>query len=225
MTNHCEHGRQTGKCCDCDMLKLEAEIAELHTTMMAAAVEIQEQWEHHCDAEGYGPANLMHRLERGIAAKYGYDAKTMVRMDKRIEELEAELLNQARVNGMGSEREAKLLTENTALRNENAKLYGWVNDLSQKSIRERNLEAEVARLNAALKSEQDRTTHIGTHAPGCETWGPRHYDCLLVKYAALEAENAKLRSFAQEYIEAWNDGMAGDSYLLRIARAALGEMK
>ena len=55
-----------------------------------AHLEIQEQWEHHCDAEGYGPANLMHRLERGIASKYGYDAKTMVRQDKRIEDLEAE---------------------------------------------------------------------------------------------------------------------------------------
>lgn len=41
--------------------------------------------------------------------------------------------------------------------------------------------------------------------------------------ADLEAENAKLRSFAQEYLEAWDEGMAGDSYLLRIARAALGE--
>lgn len=69
---------------------LEAEIAGLHTTMMAAAVEIQEQWEHHCDEEGFGPANLMHRLERGINGQYGYDAKTIVRMDKRIEDLEAE---------------------------------------------------------------------------------------------------------------------------------------
>ena len=74
---------------------LRGEVADLHTTMMAAAVEIQEHWAAHCDEEGYGPANLMHRLERGIASQYGYSAETLVRLEsqrdqhaKRIGELE-----------------------------------------------------------------------------------------------------------------------------------------
>lgn len=71
------------------------EIEKLKTVMMAAAVEIQSHWDCHCDEDGYGPVNLMHRLEDGIASQYGYDAKTVVDMqvalDKalaRIAELE-----------------------------------------------------------------------------------------------------------------------------------------
>lgn len=60
---------------------LRAEISDLHTTMMAAAVEIQEHWAAHCDEDGYGPANLMHRLERGIASQYGYTAQALVRLE------------------------------------------------------------------------------------------------------------------------------------------------
>ena len=47
------------------------------------------------------------------------------------------------------------------------------------------LHAEVERLNAALRWEQDRSTHIGTHGPGCHMWGHRHYECLLREYRAL----------------------------------------
>ena len=78
---------------------LRGEVTDLHTTMMAAAVEIQEHWAAHCDEEGYGPANLMHRLERGIASQYGYSAETLVRLEsqrdqqaQRIGELEGLLL-------------------------------------------------------------------------------------------------------------------------------------
>jgi len=35
--------------------ELREEISDLHTTMMAAAVEIQEHWQAHCDEEGCGP--------------------------------------------------------------------------------------------------------------------------------------------------------------------------
>lgn len=71
--------------------ELEAERDNLHTTMLAAAVEIQAHWEAHCDAEGYGPANLMHRLERGIASLYGYDAKTLQRVETERDQLRAEV--------------------------------------------------------------------------------------------------------------------------------------
>jgi DNA repair exonuclease SbcCD ATPase subunit len=52
---------------------LHEEIENLQSVMVAAAEEIKEHWPAHCDEEGYGPANLMHRLEKGIAANYpGY---------------------------------------------------------------------------------------------------------------------------------------------------------
>lgn len=31
-----------------------------------------------------------------------------------------------------------------------------------------------------------RSDRIGTHGPGCEHWGPRHYECLLEKYTELK---------------------------------------
>lgn len=76
---------------EADVLRLKSENETLYTTMMAAAVEIQEHWDAHCDSEGYGPSNLMHRLERGIVSRYGYDAKTVLDMQAKIAELEAKL--------------------------------------------------------------------------------------------------------------------------------------
>lgn len=67
--------------------ELREEISDLHTTMMAAAVEIQEHWQAHCDEEGYGPVNLMHRLERGIASLYGYTARTLVQAEAERDKL------------------------------------------------------------------------------------------------------------------------------------------
>ena len=70
---------------------LESKSKNLRTTMMAAAVEIAEHWDDHCDAEGYGPINLLRRLEGGYPAEYGYDAQTVVRLESRIDALEAEV--------------------------------------------------------------------------------------------------------------------------------------
>ena len=60
--------------------RLTAENANLRTVMIAAAEEIQAHWAAHCDAEGYGPANLMRRLEDGIPAEYGYTAGAFARL-------------------------------------------------------------------------------------------------------------------------------------------------
>ena len=102
--------------------RLRGEISDLHTTMMAAAVEIQEHWAAHCDEEGYGPANLMHRLENGIAAQYGYTAQTIVRLEaeraalrQQLAERDAEIMEQCRLNGMGAERELKLIAQRDKL--------------------------------------------------------------------------------------------------------------
>ena len=102
--------------------RLRGEISDLHTTMMAAAVEIQEHWAAHCDEDGYGPSNLMRRLENGIAAQYGYTAQTLVQLQAEREQLrqqlaerDAEIMEQARCNGMGAERELKLMSQRDKL--------------------------------------------------------------------------------------------------------------
>jgi hypothetical protein len=48
--------------------------------------------------------------------------------------------------------------------------------------------AEITRLNAAVKWEQNRFGRIGTHGPGCETWGPAHYECLLREIHRIRGE-------------------------------------
>lgn len=50
------------------------QIEALKTVMVAAAEEIARHWAAHCDAEGYGPQNLLRRLEEGIPSEYGYTA-------------------------------------------------------------------------------------------------------------------------------------------------------
>jgi hypothetical protein len=69
--------------------KAEAEIINLKTVMIAAAEEIAAHWKAHCDAEGYGPTNLMHRLEKGIPAQYGYTAGAFERLRAENESLRA----------------------------------------------------------------------------------------------------------------------------------------
>lgn len=90
------------RACPCDRSKeaadeierLTKENADLKTVMVAAAEEIQAHWSAHCDAEGYGPANLMRRLEEGIPSEYGYTAGTFERLTKERDalRLDADLL-------------------------------------------------------------------------------------------------------------------------------------
>jgi hypothetical protein len=66
---------------------LAAENAKLKTVMIAAAEEIQDHWDAHCDADGYGPANLMRRLEEGIPSQYGYTAGRFAELQSENAEL------------------------------------------------------------------------------------------------------------------------------------------
>jgi peptidoglycan hydrolase CwlO-like protein len=50
------------------------------------------------------------------------------------------------------------------------------------------LEEENERLNKALRWEQHRAGRVGTHSPGCWTWGPQHYQCAIQHIAALDKE-------------------------------------
>lgn len=70
-----------------ELRRLHQENEKLRSVMVAAAEEIHEHWDAHCDEEGYGPANLMHRLERGIAAEYGYQAGDFARLASANQEL------------------------------------------------------------------------------------------------------------------------------------------
>lgn len=56
------------------MVAAAEEINELRSVMVAAAEEIAAHWDAHCNEEGYGPSNLMHRLEEGIPSQYSYTA-------------------------------------------------------------------------------------------------------------------------------------------------------
>lgn len=70
-----------------ELSRLRADNENLRSVMIAAAEEILEHWDAHCDADGYGPANLMHRLEAGIPSEYGYKAGDFARLRAEVEEL------------------------------------------------------------------------------------------------------------------------------------------
>ena len=72
-------------------MRLSIDNENLKTVMIAAAEEIQKYWPAHCDAEGYGPANLMRRLEMGIPSEYGYKAGDFERIRKENEQLKQQL--------------------------------------------------------------------------------------------------------------------------------------
>ena len=81
-TSHVAYARALEYYCD----QLEQHAEHLKTVMIAAAEEISKHWDAHCDDEGYGPVNLMRRLEEGIPAQYGYSAGDFRRLQERAME-------------------------------------------------------------------------------------------------------------------------------------------
>lgn len=71
--------------------QLKKENENLRSVMVAAAEEIKAHWQSHCDNEGYGPTNLVHRLENGIAANYpGYKFGAFTELQSKLSQLEKE---------------------------------------------------------------------------------------------------------------------------------------
>lgn len=71
-----------------ELRRLDEENRNLKTVMVAAAEEISAHWDAHCDSEGYGPVNLLRRLEEGIPSEYGYTAGAF----EKLERINAQLL-------------------------------------------------------------------------------------------------------------------------------------
>ena len=92
-----------------------------------------------------------------------------------------------------------------------------------------DLQAEVERLNKALTWEQNRSERIGTHGPGCHTWGPAHYECLLrVNAELLEALRGTIQDAGYMGSDGWMTGMMhSDEYKAAVAALAkaTGETK
>jgi hypothetical protein len=81
--------------------------------------------------------------------------------------------------------------------------------------------AENERLNKALHWEQNRAERIGTHGPGCHTWGPAHYECLLRVNAELVEALQMGYADTMDYIQRNHLTGSENNRWLVLARAAL----
>ena len=145
--------------------------ANPRTVMTAAAEEIQRCWSAHVDAEGYGPANLMRRLEQGVPAFYTYKAGDFAQMKTRIAELEAqlaearELLTEIRDNEVNAQDEA-----DKYLRNHDKSELSKVRVALEAAQKDAKELARIAELEAQLvKAEKDAARYHHLRCGAYET--------------------------------------------------------
>ena len=70
-----------------EITRLSQENLRLRTVMVAAHEEITEFWDAHCDADGYGPQNLVRHLKEGTGYYPGYvDRVTFSSLDKKTQQ-------------------------------------------------------------------------------------------------------------------------------------------
>lgn len=132
--------------------------AKLRTVMIAAAEEISAHWDAHCDAEGYGPANLMHRLEQGIPSEYGYTSGAFAELKAERDALKAESLLWSHRAGEDAAQHRKTVEERDALEHARNNLLC---EKQQVEDQRDALRQDVQRLSEALRQEIDPPTFMG----------------------------------------------------------------
>ena len=80
-----------------------------------------------------------------------------------------------------------------------------VHRLGADAFRIKKLEARLVEAEANLKWEQHRAGRQSTHSEDCHLWGPRHYECLLLKHQNMAA---RLLRYEAVLIDAMDNALA-----------------